>query len=471
MKEVNENIVDFIQKAKPALEQKMSDTPSWLVTDEKGVEKVVAQKLAHVLMKEIPIIRVSSFSQGARFDKVTGTWRMDNLSEYLDSVITDELESVGKWSQSKLAEVKRFIMIKTYDREAKSNPFDHSKPHLVSFKNGTYNFKTQQLQPHNPKDYIFQSHNFELDINEEHLPTKTLSWLEELTGDNTSAKYLIEMIGYCFYRSYAPFQSITILIGAGGNGKSVFLNHLTKVLNDENVSNASLTDLGNKNNRFATSMLYQKLANIFADISADFIDSTGLLKALTGNDMLFAEYKGQDPFMFKNFAKLIFSANTLPQFNDFSLGFDRRLYVVPFNVVIGKEFKQKHDLKAIEQEIPQFAYYCLKAFSEAMERGQLSLSEPMIKAKEEWLKEANHLSRFIDDYCRIDEEAKTGDSTRNIFDKYRDFCFDENIKSLSQPKFNRQLENLGIIKKTIRQDNTRVARYIKLFLKNDYDLD
>ncbi|MGO2099615.1 DNA primase family protein [Vagococcus salmoninarum] len=469
MKEVNENIVDFIQKAKPVLEKKQKDKPSWLSTNEKGEEKVVTQKLAYAIMERVPIIRVSSFSQGARFDKATGTWRMDNLSEYLDSVITDELEGVGKWSQRTLAEVKRFIMIRSYDRESKSNPFDSSKPYLISFKNGTYNFKTQQLQPHNPKDYIFQSHNFELDINEEHLPTKTLSWLDDLTGDNTSARYLIEMMGYCFYRSYAPFQSITILIGAGGNGKSAFLNYLTELLNDENVANASLSDLGNKNNRFATSMLYQKLANVFADIESDFIDSTGLLKALTGGDKLMAEYKGQDPFNFENFAKLIFSANSLPQFSNFSLGFDRRLYVVPFNVVIDEAFKQKHDLKAIEKEIPQFAYYCLKAFNEAMKRGKLSLSEPMLRAKEEWLKESNHLSRFIEDYCKIDETAKTGDTTRNVFEKYRDFCFDENIKSLSQPKFNRQLENLGIIKKTIRQDNTRVARYLKLFLKSDYD--
>ncbi|MGO2266900.1 MAG: hypothetical protein ACTH54_08660, partial [Vagococcus salmoninarum] len=84
MKEVNENIVDFIQKAKPVLEKKQKDKPIWLSTNEKGEEKVVTQKLAYAIMERVPIIRVSSFSQGARFDKATGTWRMDNLSEYLD---------------------------------------------------------------------------------------------------------------------------------------------------------------------------------------------------------------------------------------------------------------------------------------------------------------------------------------------------------------------------------------------------
>ncbi|MCG3561878.1 phage/plasmid primase, P4 family, partial [Klebsiella pneumoniae] len=228
----------------------------------------------------------------------------------------------------------------------KENPFNRSKPYLANFKNGTYNIKTGELKPHDIKDYILQSQEYAIDPDDRTYPIKTVTWLNDLTGDKESVLYLMEIIGYCFYRSYAPFQCITILQGSGENGKSTFLNILTKILGQNNVSNMTLQDLGNKQNRFASSNLYQKLANLFADIDAEFIKSTGLLKALTGGDRLSAEQKGKDAFMFINFAKLIFSANELPPFSDFTVGFNRRLYVVPFDCVIDEAFKQKHDLKA-----------------------------------------------------------------------------------------------------------------------------
>ncbi len=469
LKPINDKIVDFIEKAQPKLDKKQEETPEWLFITDTGNEKVIPQKLAYVILREVPILRVSSFPQGARFDNVTGTWRMDNLSEFLDGYITDKLESVGKWSQRTLSEVKRFITIKAYDRNSKTNPFDTSKPYLISFMNGTYNLRTNELHPHDPMDYILQSHDYELVIDETKQAVKTKEWLFDLTKDSESVLYLMELVGYCFYRSYSSFQTITILKGAGGNGKSVFLNHLIKMLNDNNVSNASLRDLGNKNNRFVTSMLYQKLANIFADIENDFIESTGILKALTGSDKIYAEQKGLEPFMFTNFSKLIFSANDLPNFSDMSIGFDRRLYVVPFVTTIEEGFKKKHDLKAIEQELSVFAYECLTSFKKAVERGDLTVSASMKEAKDQWLKDSNHISRFIEEHCYIDEQSQVGDPTRLIFEKYKNFCFEENLRGLSQPKFNRQLEKYNISKSTIRHNGTRMPRYIHLFLKSDYD--
>jgi putative DNA primase/helicase len=57
-------------------------------------------------------------------------------------------------------------------------------------------------------------------------------------------------------------------------------------------------------------LLYQKLANIDADVSGDIlINNTGKIKKLTGNDESAAEFKYKQPFKFRNYAKLIFSCN------------------------------------------------------------------------------------------------------------------------------------------------------------------
>lgn len=452
-----------IQKKK---EQQAKELPTWCYYDEKSNVKVSAQKLGYEIMDEIPMIRANELMYGARFDKNIGSWRLDSLSDYLDGYITKKLESVGKWSQQKLSETKKFIFIKIYDSTLKDNPFNSSKPNLINFKNGTYDIKTNQLKPHEIKDYILQSQDYSIDLTSDKQPIKTIEWLNDLTGDSNSVVYLMEMIGYCFYRSYAPFQCVTILQGSGQNGKSTFLNLLTKILGQSNISNVTLQDLGNKQNRFASSNLYQKLSNIFADIESEFIKSTGLLKALTGGDRLSAEQKGKDAFMFVNFAKLIFSANELPAFNDFTTGFERRLYVVPFDCVIDEQFRNKHDLKVIESEIPLFAVECMKEFNQALKRGSLTISDKMQQAKDKWLKESNHVTRFIEEMCEVDMESSEGDSSKLIYEEYKDFCFRENLRELSQPRFTKQLEKIGIYKKNPRVEGQRMKRYIHLFLKS-----
>lgn len=448
------------------LEKPIKELPTWVYYDDKGALKVSASKLGYIIIQEIPMIRASDLSYGARFDKRLGAWRLDSLSDFLDGYITKKLESVGKWSQQKLNEVKKFIFIKIYNSQLKHSPFNDSKPWLANFKNGTYNIKTDSLKLHDIKDYILQSQEYTINPTNDKQSIKTISWLVDLTGDKDSAKYLMEIIGYCFYRSYAPFQAITILQGKGENGKSTFLNILTKVLGESNVSNVTLQDLGNKQNRFASSNLYQKLANLFADIDADFIKSTGMLKALTGGDRISAEQKGKDAFMFINFAKLIFSANNLPPFNDFTAGFERRLYVVPFNEVIDDDFKNRHSLKEIEAEIPIFAVECMRAFNEALNRGNLTVSVKMKQAKEQWIKDSNHIIRFIEEMCNLDMESNTGDSSRKIYEEYRNYCFRESLKEFSQPKFTKQLESMGIYKKNPRAEGQRMQRYIHLFLKS-----
>ena len=88
-------------------------------------------------------------------------------------------------------------------------------------------------------------------------------FLEEITGSKEDAEILIEVIGYCLYRSY-PIQKALMLVGDGANGKTTFLRLLTRFLGHQNVSNRSLHEL--ETNRFAKASLFGKLANIYDDL-------------------------------------------------------------------------------------------------------------------------------------------------------------------------------------------------------------
>lgn len=461
------NLIDLAERQKDR-EQNITALPCWAFYDDKNNVKINTPKLAYEVMNEVPLFRSKAIPNGARFDLSTGRWILDDLDDFLDSYITNKLESVGKWSQQKLNDVKKFISIKSYRKGKITNPFDNSDPSLANFINGTYNIKSDEMKAHDEEDYILQTHGFEIDNETENIPSLTIAMMNDLTGDEESTLYLLEAIGYCFYRSYKPFQNITILQGAGGNGKSTFLNLLSDLIGQENISNVSLQALSDKNNRFASSNLYQKNVNVFADVGSEFMTSTSLLKALTGGDWITAEKKGKDGFSFVNFSKLFFSGNELPTFNDFTTGFERRLFVVPFHREIDEAFKKKHDLEAIKREVPLLAIYSMRAFNEALKRGYLTESEKMKQAKDNWIRESNHILQFIEEMCEVDMESDDGDSSKAIYEAYREFCWRENLREYSQPKFTRQLEKMGIYKKNTRQNGTRIWRYIHLKLKNYY---
>lgn len=106
-------------------------------------------------------------------------------------------------------------------------------------------------------------------------------------------------------------------------------------------------------------------------------------------------------------------------------------------------------------------------FKYALDRKELTVSVKMQEVKDKWLKDANHVLRFIEEECYIDKTKKSGGSSRTTYEMYENFCFKESIKKLSQPKFTKQLEKMGIYKKNTRENGSRIWRYIHLFW-NEY---
>lgn len=86
-------------------------------------------------------------------------------------------------------------------------------------------------------------------------------------------------------------------------------------------------------------MMFGKLANIGDDIGDDFLQGSQVSvfkKIVTGNRIK-AERKGQDPFEFNPFIKLLFSANDIPRMKDKTGAVLRRLVIIPFNATFSKD--------------------------------------------------------------------------------------------------------------------------------------
>ena len=198
---------------------------------------------------------------------------------------------------------------------------------------------------------------------------------------------------------FTSLQKALLLLGPGGTGKSTFLTALFAFLGRyRNVASMTLQRL--ENDRFGTSRLVGKLANICADLPSTHLETSSVFKAITGGDPLPAEYKFRDSFDFIPFARLIFSANQPPRSKDATDAFFQRWWVVPFeNVKRGtaQEISRRElDAKlAAPAELSGVLNRALDYLPDVLNHG-LTVTESMRKAHEEFQKTTDPLSIWLD---------------------------------------------------------------------------
>jgi phage/plasmid-associated DNA primase len=130
---------------------------------------------------------------------------------------------------------------------------------------------------------------------------------------------------------------------SGDNGKGTFIRIIESFVGLENTSHVSLQDLGE--DKFAAADLYGKMVNTFADIVTDKIPRSGTFKMLVSGDTIRAQRKYGQPFDFRNFAKLIFSANQIPDTEDRTFAYYKRWIILKFE----KVFRENKDTNLIDK--------------------------------------------------------------------------------------------------------------------------
>lgn len=129
--------------------------------------------------------------------------------------------------------------------------------------------------------------------------------------------------------------SAIILKGEKNTGKSTFQNGIISFLGYENISNLSLDRFGE---RFQDAQLKGKLANIVGELTNARLGVRAInkIKQLIGNDMLSGEIKNGASFMFKSYARCLFSCNEMPTCDNDAAFFDR-FHIIPFTRQFSKD--------------------------------------------------------------------------------------------------------------------------------------
>lgn len=448
-----------------------SISPNWinysLMNKGKRDQRLTTQILPDMLGDEIiheNLIKVfSQLPQGAIYQPKFGAWKLfqnKELESYVKYVALKKITEQTAWDRNVSNSVADYVLHASYDDSFTELPFDVADPNKVAFTNGTFNFLTGELEESNPENYIMNAHNYDLDTSNRETPV-TDAWLVALFGDE-NARFIKEFIGYLFYRSYDYAQIILILKSEGGRGKSTFLNYLRKIVGGSNTSNLSLTQLGSSS-EFNSSGLYQKSFNYFSDIGPDFLKSTELIKALSGNDEISMQVKGGNLFQARNVARLVFSANKLPSTKIGDSGLQRRIRIIP--VVAPKvdaEFKVKYPLTEINKESSAFVYSAMMAFKQVKEQvdgQQWGLTQSIVAATQQWQDENDPVKMWLMDSLE-NGQAFWGDGwvlTKEVYPNYQTWAVENGFRAMGKNTFFEHLERLRLFKHRIRINGKQVS--------------
>lgn len=380
------------------------------------------------------------------------------LHIYKDGIYCSDMNVIAGVMRSYIPNIKKSqkteVIDYMYDMTEEK---ELSDARCIGFNNGVYDVVDDTLNAFSP-EYVITNKipwDYKPDAYSE-LADNTLNKLA--CGDAAIRALLEECIGYCFYRRNELGKAF-ILTGDKSNGKSTFLDCVKAILGDRNISALDLKELGD---RFNTSMMFGKLANIGDDIGDDFLQGSQVSvfkKIVTGNRIK-AERKGQDPFEFNPFIKLLFSANDIPRMKDKTGAVLRRLVIIPFNATFSKDDPDyepfiKYKLTQ-EEPIEYFIRLGVEGLKRVIINNGFTKSDKVQNQLDEYEEENNPILAFINDtgVDRIENEP-----TADVYKRYQVFCADNSMQPMSNIVFSKQInKRLGfrVIQKKLNNKNCKI---------------
>ncbi|MCC3870270.1 DNA primase [Terrisporobacter mayombei] len=399
--------------------------------------KLQYEKLAKFLIAEENIV------------KINNQLHIYKDGHYSDNILDIEkvmLKYIQNSTKTPRGEILRYLELLCSNKQITNSKY-------IVFNNGVFNLETKELLDYSP-EYIIKNkipHNYNSAVYHE-LLDKTIN---KIACNNRDLRATIEeMIGYTLLRRNELGKSF-ILTGNGSNGKSTLLDLIMELLGEENISSVSLKEL---NDRFKTFQLDGKLANIGDDISNEYIQDNSTFKKLVTGEKVNVERKGRDPYDFKNYSKLIFSANELPRINDLSGGLKRRILFIPFNAVFSKKDPDYDPFIKDKITTPEALEYLLKIALDGLYRILENNNITVSKASQEVWNEYEQINNPVVSF--IEENKIENESINDVFRKYQLWCVESGLKPLSKIVFGKEVRKQGYnSNKSIRVEGKQVKIY------------
>ncbi|KIR03447.1 phage / plasmid primase, P4 family [Lachnospiraceae bacterium TWA4] len=371
---------------------------------------------------------------------------------YLESKMVQIIPNLKATQRS---EVIKFLEITTPEETVPSDA------RYIAFRNGIYDLAEKILIPFS-SDYVI-TNKIPWDYNPNAYSELCDKTLDKISCDDKEIRLLLEeCIGYCFFRQNELSKSF-FLTGTGSNGKSTYLDMIENVLGIQNYVSLDLDELSD---RFSSTTMYGKLANIGDDISDEFLQGKTIAqfkKIVSGNNIK-AENKGQDVYFFKPIVKLLFSANEIPRMRN--KGFEaikRRLVIIPFNAKFSKDdpdFDSTIGWKLKSQEVAEYLIQLgLQGLKRVLDNQGFTESQKVKDEIYNFEKNNNPILLFLEE---LEEHEILNHETKQVFTRYDTFCHENGFNKMAMQAFTKEIKKyLKCERKQIRKDGKRIIVFCR----------
>lgn len=345
--------------------------------------------------------------------------------------------------------------------------------------NGILNIKTKELSDFNPKKVFFSK--LQVHYNKEKKCPAIEKFFKDILKDETDVKVMYELIGYCLLKDY-PIERAFMFVGDGRNGKGKTLLLIKKFLGIDNVCSVPLTQM--KHDSSALCELHNRLANLSGDLNNTSIKETGVLKQITGRDLIQARRKFLRDIAFINYSKQIFACNELPRVFDNSKGWWSRwiLLEFPYEFVTQEDFdkrENKQNLKVADVSIIDkistpdehsgLLNKALEGLRGIAEKQDFSITKGTAEIKDIWIRKSDSFMAFCLDH--IEEDHNGWIEKKELRKKFSKYCRKHKIKGASDKDIKITLESMygavsgdKQIRNEFRNEEKMTYDYVKLYV-------
>ncbi|EKD95362.1 MAG: hypothetical protein ACD_24C00509G0002 [uncultured bacterium] len=370
-----------------------------------------------------------------------------NLHSYASKIQDDDKRSKlikHALRSENLKSVKNMVKISESEEgiPISSNDFD-SNNYYINCLNGMVDLRTGELLPHNKDEYI--TNLIPINYNPVADYVKWAEFLDSIMdGNRELINFIQRAIGYSLTGSIQE-QCFFILYGKGSNGKSTFVDAISKILGSysKNTPIESLMTKDNKNGIPSDIARLQGARFVTASEPEDGCRlSESLIKQLTGNKTITARFMFGEWFDFEPKFKIWMDANHKPVIRGTDYAIWRRIKLIPFNVTISPEKKDKDLPKKLEKELEGILNWAVMGAMEYFKKG---LAEPkeVQAATDEYKTDMDFMEAFLSE-CTIKSTFKT--RVREVYQRYVEWCRDTGEYTQKEKVFNQKMEEREIKK-------------------------
>jgi putative DNA primase/helicase len=315
------------------------------------------------------------------------------------------------------------------------------QPRKMTVQNGTLDLWTGQLGPFDRTDLITKLTDIPFDI-EAPCPTWEHTLRVIFGDDEALIRYVQRAIGYSLTGDTSE-QCLHLCHGTGSNGKSTLLDVLAELSGEYGQQADFQTfldrrhDSGPRNDvaRLAGSRLVRS-----SEVGDHKRLNEGLIKSLTGGDIITARFLYSEDFEFKPQFKLWLAANHKPVIRGTDYAIWRRIRLIPFEVTITAEQADRDLPKKLRAELPGILAWAI-AGCLMWQREGLQPPERVLAATADYKSESDIIAAFIEENCEVGSAYQ--EPSGKLYTAYKRWCDENGEYAMTNTRFGRELTDRG----------------------------